>query len=276
MHDEVLIDGVSVAADWLGDRGFQYGDGLFETIAVVDGQPCLWDAHMARLSDGCRQLNLPLPDPALLRTECQMFVGGLARAVLKIYWTAGDSSRGYRRPHPLKARRILRVSKWSQVDPTRHWVVRLCQHRLGDNPRLAGWKHLNRLEQVLGRSEWTDESADEGIMCGLDGRVVSGTMSNLIVQKGETLLTPPVDRAGIAGVVRGLFLALASDDPAAVRQDTLSVRQVVDADALYMTNSLIGVVRVRRFDDREYDMSVRENALVESVRAACHQPGEMA
>lgn len=276
MRDDVLIDGVSFEADWLNERAFQYGDGLFETIAVVDGRPCLWDAHMSRLAGGCRRLNLPLPDPVLLRSDCLRLTAGLERAALKIYWTAGDSSRGYRRSQPLVPRRIVRVSHWSQPDPSEHWVVRLCEHRLGDNPRLAGWKHLNRLEQVLGRSEWVDDSVGEGVMCGLDGNVVSGTMSNLFVQRGDTLLTPPIDRAGIAGVVRGLFVSHAAGNPAALKQETLTVQQLLDADALYMTNSLIGVVRVRRFEDREYDMSVAENVLVEAVRAACHQPGEIA
>ncbi|MGB5563247.1 MAG: aminodeoxychorismate lyase [Sedimenticolaceae bacterium] len=271
MQHDVLVDGVEAEGGWLNERAFQFGDGLFETIAVIDREPCLWDAHMARLAEGCRRLRLPLPDSSCLARECRDLCAGQAQAVLKVYWTAGQSERGYGRPVTLKPKRIIRRSAWARPAAARHWVVRQCTHRLGENPTLAGIKHLNRLDQVIGRSEWTDPAIDEGLMLGQDGRVVCGTMSNLFLQYGEHLATPAVDGAGVAGTVRDLVLKLAERTGHTVDVAALTPEQVHAADAIYLTNSLIGVVRVRRYESTELDPGRLEHPVMIEVRRLCHQ-----
>lgn len=272
MHQDALIDGIAADGSWLSERALQFGDGLFETIAIVDGVPCLWDAHMARLSDGCRRLQLPIPDLDLLHDESRRLVAGRARAVLKIFWTAGRSERGYRRPSDVQPRRMLRVSQWDQPVQPASWAVRLCRHRLGENSVLAGIKHLNRLDQVLARAEWDDAAFDEGLTFGQDGRVVCGTMSNLFLQAGNRLLTPCVRRAGIAGVVRGLALQIASDSGQVLEEADVAIDAVHAADAMFLSNSLIGVVRVGRFEDKIFDLGVVEHPLMTETRRLCHTP----
>ena len=271
MHDEGLIDGIPTDAGWLSDRALQYGDGLFETIAVVDAQPCLWNLHMARLAEGCRRLALPLPDFELLARESRPLCAGRVRAVLKLYWTAGSSARGYRRPVPLIPRRMLRVSDWS--DPGDAWRVRLCRHRLSENPTLAQIKHLNRLDQVIARAEWDDPATAEGLMLDQAGRVVGGTSSNLFLQQGDRLITPPIEGAGIAGVVRQLVLRLGERRGRPVQSSHVTPEQVRAADALYLTNALIGVVRVGRFEQKLYPLDTPLHPLMHEARNLCHRPG---
>lgn len=272
MHDRVLIDGTASDAAWTSERAFQYGDGLFETVAIIDGRPCLWDAHVARLSEGCRRLRLPQPDTSLLTDECLALADGSSRAVIKIYWTAGESRRGYARPNPLQPRRILRLSDWPTLlsGNALSWTLRLCEQRLGENPALAGIKHLNRLEQVLARSEWNDPAIDEGVMLGQDGGVLCGTMSNLFVQQGDALITPRLNGAGISGVVRALLLRLAERRRMDVLEQQVTLAQLQRGDAVYMTNSLIGVMRVTKFESTQYDMLLDEHPLVSEARSLCH------
>jgi len=270
MQHDVLIDGVEADGSWLSERALQYGDGLFETIAVVDGQPRLWAAHMARLAEGCRRLRLPVPDFHNLASECRHLCAGHSRAVVKILWTAGRSERGYRRPEPLSPQRVLRRSTWPVPQPNFGWIVRQCRHRLSENPALAEIKHLNRLDQVVARTEWDDPAIDEGLMLGQDGRVVCGTMSNLFLQRGGCLATPAVDRAGVAGVVRDLVIKVAEEAGQRVSVEAVSLDEVRKADALFLTNSLIGVVRVRRYDSTDYDLSLSENAVMSQARYRCH------
>jgi 4-amino-4-deoxychorismate lyase len=255
----------------IGQRAFQYGDGLFETVAVIDGSPCLWRYHLDRLEEGCRRLRLPLPDADGLASEVRGICDGHPRAVLKLYWTAGASQRGYRRPDPLTPQRVLALSAWSS-SAGRQWRLRTCEHRLSDNSVLAGIKHLNRLDQVIARAEWTDDTIDEGLMLGQDGNVVSGTMSNLFVQSAGRLSTPRLERAGIAGVVRQLLIdtARATGEPLAVHDH--SIDDLAAAEALYLSNSLIGLVRVARWEDRVFDTTIPEARLIGLVRAACHRP----
>jgi len=150
--------------------------------------------------------------------------------------------------------------------------LRLCEQRVSENPALAGIKHLNRLDQVLARSEWSDPVIDEGVMLGQDGRVLCGTMSNLFAQQGDTLITPRLDGAGIAGVVRALLLQLAERRRMEVREQTLTLEQLKSSDAVYVTNSLIGVMRVGRFEATRYDMQLDEHPLVGEARSLCHVP----
>ena len=272
MPDGVLIDGISTDGSWLDERALQFGDGLFETIAIIDAKPCLWDLHMARLAEGCHRLRLPLPDFGLLAQECRALCAGLSHAVLKLYWTAGTSARGYRRPTPLRPRRMLRVSDWPNAQTDQAWNLRYCTHRLGTNPTLAQIKHLNRLDQVIARAEWDDPTIDEGLMLGQDGHVVSGSMSNLFVQRDEQLLTPAIEGAGIAGVVRALALRLATQSGICVVEAEISREQIRKADALYLSNSLIGVARVARCEATAYDLDRPEHPLMAETRRVCHQP----
>lgn len=272
MPDAVFIDGVASHADWLSDRAFQFGDGVFETVAIVDGSPCLWDAHLDRLAEGSRRLGLPQPDRATLTRECEDLCRGQRRAVLKLYWTAAPSARGYRRAQPGLGRRILQLHAWTPAAAS-PWHVRLCEHRLSENPVLAQIKHLNRLDQVIARAEWDDPGIAEGLMRGQDGRVVCGTMSNLFIQQGGRLATPAVDRAGIAGVVRDLVLQLAASAAEEIEVADIPVDRLHGADALYLSNSLLGMVRVGRLASTRFDPDVPEHPLMTRVRDRCHVPG---
>ena len=237
------------------DRGLQFGDGLFETLAVKDGRPCLWDAHLARLRLGCERLGIPMPDPESLRAEAESLVAGHARAVLKLMLTRGCGGRGYRPPDDPQPNRVMLLAEWP--DYPAEWQstgvkIRLCRTRLGLNPDLAGIKHLNRLEQVLARSEWDDPAIAEGLLCDLDGRVIEGTASNLFLQRDGRLLTPRLDRCGVAGVMRARVMQLAESMGQPVLEQDLGLVDLERAEALYLSNSLIGIWQVRQFAERDY------------------------
>jgi 4-amino-4-deoxychorismate lyase len=143
--------------------------------------------------------------------------------------------------------------------------VRYCATPISANPVLAGIKHLNRLEQVLARAEWQDPEIAEGLMTDADGRVVEGTMSNLFVVSAEGLSTPPVDRSGVAGVMRGLVLDLAVQLGLPVRVCEIRRSDLQRADVLFLTNSLIGLWPVRQLEHRIYDIAAIPDRLREAV-----------
>jgi 4-amino-4-deoxychorismate lyase len=273
MCAKLLIDGEPSDSAWPYERSCQYGDGLFETIAVVDGNPCLWAAHMRRLLVGCERLRLPTPDIEDLERQALSLAEGHSRAVLKLAWSAGGRERGYRRPRGARPRSVLAIDAWQPREDRDLWRVRVCRHRLGANPHLAGIKHMNRLDQILGRSEWDDAAIDEGIMCSQEGHLVGGTMSNLFLQQGEHLLTPGIVTAGIAGVVRELLMWHARRQGQAVRLAQLDVSELYRSDAVYLSNALVGIVRVGQCDEHRFDPSVAEHALIAAVREDCHRPG---
>ena len=273
--DVTLIDGAPAATLPATDRGLHYGDGLFETLAVVDGRPCLWDRHVERLRHGSARLDIPCPDTDLLLDEALSLTRGRDRAVLKVIVTRGDGGRGYRPPRPATPRRVLRLSPWP--DYPEAWGsagvrVRYCGTRLGQQPLLAGLKHLNRLEQVLARAEWDEPDVAEGLMLDPDGQVIEGTQTNLFAIEGARLLTPPVDRCGVAGVVRALVLDLARGLGLPVAEEPLDPARLERAEALFLTSSLAPLWPVRELAGRRFDPARVHRELAGAVLAAAFRP----
>lgn len=250
----ILVDGQPRTAIDARDRGLHYGDGLFETIAVKDAEPLLWKAHYRRLAEGCRRLAIPVPPEETLLAEARSLCTPTP-SVLKILVTRGSGGAGYRGDPDAPPTRILMTLPWPRHSPAwRHEGVeaRLCSLRLGHNPLLAGIKHLNRLEQVLARSEWNDDSIAEGLLCDLEGKVIEGTRSNLFLVEGEGLRTPDLSRCGVAGVMRGEVLETAARLGLECRVEALTLDDLRGAEALFVTNSLIGLWPIRRIEGHTY------------------------
>lgn len=275
-----LVNGELSANVNVLDRGLAYGDGLFETIAIRSGRPCNWLDHLDRLGRGSARLRLPLPSPARLKAEVSRVVEGVEDGTLKILITRGPSARGYRPPSEPQPTRILLVQE-QQASADRAEVaprdepgvrVRLCETRLGINVQLAGLKHLNRLEQVLARSEWDDPGVGEGLMLDAEGALVCGTMSNLFLVGESSLETPLIDRCGVAGTARARLLDMAREAGVRVQERRLSVDDLIRAQGAFLTNALIGVWPICAFEDRDFALSRLPWPLIAQVRTRLFQP----
>ncbi|MCF6354042.1 MAG: aminodeoxychorismate lyase [Candidatus Polarisedimenticolaceae bacterium] len=264
----LLINGKQTDQLSVLDRGIQYGDGLFETIAVIDGRLSLWERHVQRLLSGCKRLGITAPEPAGLLAEAEALISHQQRAVLKIVVTRGIGGRGYRPSKDLQPSRVLYCTPWPDYPEEcrkKGILMRLCATGLGINPALAQLKHLNRLEQVVARSEWSDPAIFEGLMLDSDGRVIEGTMSNLFLIKKGLLITPDLQRCGVAGVMRGLIIELAAKLNIPVLIESVSLDDVKSADALFISNSLIGILPVKAFSSQSYCLELIPPELVRAV-----------
>ncbi|MFJ4066513.1 aminodeoxychorismate lyase [Pseudomonas sp. NPDC089996] len=243
------IDGQPATAINLQNRGLAYGDGLFETIAVRGGRPSLLDGHLARLALGCQRLMIDA-DLSLVRDEILRFASQLGDGVAKLVLTRGDSQRGYAPVAGVAPRRILQGSPLPSY-PVEHAELGVqlfpCQTRLGEQPLLAGLKHLNRLEQVLARAEWQGSEHAEGLMRDGQGRVVEGVYSNLFLVRDGVLLTADLSRCGVAGVMRGALLEQAKRLGMAVQVRDIAFDELQQADEVFVCNSVYGVWPVRGF-----------------------------
>ncbi len=258
-----LVNGSEGSTLSILDRGLQFGDGLFETIAVHEGRPCLWRRHLERLFLGCSRLGIPAPEAGLLEEEARRLVGDAENAVLKILLTRGTSERGYRARPDATPTRILALFPWSGPPAEgRPLPAVFCRQRLGSHPGLGGLKHLNRLEQVLARREF-DEG--EGLMRDEEGFVVEGTASNLFLVRGGELSTPVIDRCGVAGVVRQLVLDLAERMGRPVRLARITPAELEAAEGLFLTGSLIGIRPVDRLDGRPRSVRLDHHPVLEAA-----------
>lgn len=247
----MLVDGQPQDAVSALDRGLLYGDGLFETIRFVGGTAPLWSRHMERLAHGCERLHLPAPDPALLWREALAVAHGMAQSVLRITLTRGVGARGYAMPAAPCVTRVVAAFPMPVLDAAMYRDgVRLhpCVTHLAEQPRLAGIKHLNRLEQVLARAEWNDPAIAEGLLCDMRGNAISAIAANLFAVIDGVPIAPRVDHCGVAGVLRAELLALL---PQAQVRD-LPLAECLAADELFLSSSVRGILPVQAVGDRVF------------------------
>ncbi|MBD3897448.1 aminodeoxychorismate lyase [Halomonas sp. ML-15] len=228
----------------LDDRGLAYGDGLFETVLVRDGEPLLWSEHVARLRRGAERLGFALPDEDAMGALCRQAPPGLA--VLKLIVTRGSGGRGYRPPDSPTPRLRWQLASFTPQPVRWHEGVRVrhCRLRLGRQPALAGIKHLNRLENVLARGEWQDDAIAEGLLCDSHGQLVEATCMNLFWLRRGRLETPRLAHCGVAGTLREALLS--ELDIAEVEAGPAAL---LDAEAAWLGNSLQGVWPLTQLDD---------------------------
>jgi 4-amino-4-deoxychorismate lyase len=247
------------------DRGGLYGDGFFTTLQVWQGKVLNWSAHWQRLDESARRLGFPVLDEGTLRRDLvrcyQAGPSPQTREVVKILITRGQGGRGYAPPSkPTPLRRIYRLPYPDVVTEPPRWDLNLSASpvRWGRQPLLAGLKHLNRLENVLAQqhlseqtSAWLDtpNTLTDAIMTDDREQVISTTQANLVLVKGDQLLTPKLEECGVAGTcLRQLPQALAADPMTAhftLSATRLSWDDVIEAEAVFATNAVRGVMPMR-------------------------------
>lgn len=236
------------------ERGLHYGDGLFETLACVGGQPRFLDLHLERLRTGCARLGIEFPAPQELRREILEAAAAAGRSIVKVLLTRGPAvARGYGTTGAERPTRLTLRYGWEEEDQqlaAEGVRVRTAALRLAENPVLAGLKHLNRLEQVLARREAGAAGFAEALMFSSGGRLISGIMSNVFLVADGTLRTPLLDRCGVAGIMRQVVLREAARAGIAAVEAALEGADLARTSELFLTSAVIGLRPVRELDGR--------------------------
>jgi len=264
-----LINGQPGDCVPVDDRGLRYGDGCFETMLVKNGRVGLWKRHFQRLSESCERLQIRLGiDEDDLVSELQDLIGDVDRAVLRLTVTRGSDRSGYRFDDQLVANRIaslLPPRNYPAAHSRDGVAIHLCTTMLSRNPKLAGIKHLNRLEQVLARDEWRDEYV-EGLLCDDRGYVVEGTITNLFCIEQDRVITPILDENGVAGVMRAEVFDRLRQLGVECNETRIDKERLLAADACFLTNALIGLWPVASIDNQAFAKNHLVGKLLESIR----------
>lgn len=239
------------------DRGFAYGDGVFRTMLMRDGLPLEWPLHYQKLVADCAAIGIVCPSAELLMGDFkQLFsledMEEHRLAVAKIIITRGESGRGYKTPAISSPSRVVTKSAFTAYASTyaeNGVSLQVCNTRLSANLKLAGIKHLNRLENVLARMEWTSDAIFDGLLLDAQGDVIECTMCNVFARYGQKLLTPDLSRCGVAGVTRQRIMSLASVLNLPVEVAKIPLERLLQADEVLVCNSLIGVFQVSQIQD---------------------------
>lgn len=252
-QESIWVDGCSAQVLPLPDRGLDYGDGLFETLLLIEGRPLHLNLHLQRLQGGLNALGFPDCLKEVAR-QISLFLASLdlpVEASMRVTVTRGSGPRGYAPPEAAKPRIIITATErvaadYARMLPPAH--LALADIRWGRQPALAGIKHLNRLEQVLAAAQCNSSAADELLMLDQEGQVISVSAGNLFIYDGAELLTPALRHCGIMGTRRRLILEhFAPSLGLPAREAPLTLEQLESASEVFYSNALVGVRPVASF-----------------------------
>ena len=253
-----LINGQQAEHISIRDRGFQYGDGCFETVRVLANKPILWSAHLKRLGQACKTLHLSV-DFDLLQSEVSQLLQAnkTADVILKITVTRGEGGRGYTPLDQADCTRIIQLIDYVAPDTNNGARVVICQHRLSSNSLLGGIKHLNRLDQVLASAQ-IPTNFDEGLCMDEGGDVIEGCRSNLLLVVDNQLVTPDLSKSGVEGVMLNYLIEEFAELGSSVPRKTISLCELKTASEIFLCNSVFGVWPIAELESDGWRIGLEE------------------
>lgn len=230
------------------DRGLAYGDGLFETMRVVNYQIPLLQAHLGRLAFGADRLGLGFSKPNI-EQEIATVLDWLSekqwpQAVVKLLLTRSGPSSGYRCDCSEPPNIMLRATELQCSENTGLFQVKVCDYVLSKNTVLAGVKHLNRLDQVMASRELTADD-DEGLLLSEEGLLVEGLSNNIFLVQGSRISTPRMPHSGVRGVMRDFLLEnIPEISGLSIVERDIQPAELKQADEVFLSNAVRGVRNV--------------------------------
>ena len=246
----VGFSSASMARISAGDRGFLYGDGLFETIRVHDARPFLWEWHMMRFTDGAESIGIALPQTtkSLLGNVHELIRrNSMSESVMRIALSRGVGERGYgvtgeEQPTLLITQHPLPPT------PAKPLSLVSTSARVAVDDPLGKLKSANKLGSILAKREATAQGADNGFILNSDGNITEASSANLFWVEDGTLRTPPVSDGVLPGITRRLVIGLVSALGQAVREESVTSDRLQQADAVFVTSAATGIVAVGQVD----------------------------
>ena len=246
------------------DRGFQLGDGVFETLRARAGHPIELVEHLARLQSSAGALAIVLPD--MFETTLEVGIAthldaeGLASvtsdASIRITVSRGAFMARGLLPQDETAPATIAIQAWPVVPPPRSHlevglhVVASSVRRDPENP-LAHLKTTSRADYVYARLEARRVGADEAIFLTTDGYVSEATSANVFLVRDGELATPSLDCAILPGTTRSWILGWAGRSGLASHEGLLTTRDLAEAEEAFLSSSVAGILPVTRFEGHE-------------------------
>ncbi|WP_299135858.1 aminodeoxychorismate lyase [uncultured Vibrio sp.] len=277
------VDGESQQTVDISDRSFQYGDGCFTTMLVQGGQIQHFHDHQRRVDECLKALRISeldwdvvnvwldsalqhIQNNALHETENRHETNKPhdEKAGIKLHVSRGSGGRGYSTKNIAKP--TITISTFDFPSHYSAWQdsgveLGVCQQALGLSPLLAGHKHNNRLEQILMKDEMDQANEVDGVVLDISGNVIETTMANLFWRKGNIIYTPQLTQSGVAGVMRKQVLTALNQAELSVTISDYCLSQLMQADEVFMTNSILGVAPVTRISETQFNIGTVTRSL---------------
>lgn len=266
LNGEFIEDAVAIN---VADRGLLLGDGVFETVLLVDGIPAFWDAHMARLGAALKALHFLVEADVFALSALKELAtrNGVSSGVaaLRLTVTRGAGARGLAPLEKITPTLLMTAQPYTPL-PDNPLKLMIGAHRRNEGSLSARFKTLNYLENVMVRYDAAQEKCDDAVMLNGAGRVACASAANIFVLSDDkAIITPPVSEGALPGIVRKVLLERAFEAGFDVREAAIEP-SVLQSKELFLSNSLIGL-RAAHFRDGVDPTGAGEEALLPMLQA---------
>lgn len=250
------------------DRGFSYGDGIFTTIKVSDGQCQLLTQHLVRLQQGISALAITQIDFTWLLDDLTQKAHDLVEGVLKVIITRGQGQRGYSSigcDSPTIVISSGTIPAVYQQWQTQGIALGVSTVALGINPLTAGLKHLNRLEQVLVKQQIDENSWTDAIVLDCQAHIIETSMANIFWRTADNVYTPSLHFSGVKGLMRQQVIEQLDASDLTIVEDLFKLSSVMNADEVFITNCLMGVVPINAIESTTFRVGDTTTTLAKAL-----------
>jgi aminodeoxychorismate lyase len=253
----------------VNDRGFMYGDGLFETMRVCGGRPFRLAQHLERLTRGADFLKIKCPfAPRALQEFAGQLIGQnkMPGAILRLTLTRGPGERGYTPRADGRPTVVMTLHDAPSLEDPIQWSLITSSYRIPAADPLSSFKTLGKLTHVMARSEAVEQGADEALLINTNGEVAETAGGNLFWVYDEKICTVPTGRGVLPGITRAVVLEICQTLGLPTNKCVIKPGALRKSGGLFITQSVLGIVPVAAFNGEP----VAPSPLVEQIsRAYC-------
>jgi branched-chain amino acid aminotransferase len=248
------------------DRGFLFGDGLFEAMLVRHGEIFRWGRHIERLQSGIDFLKLTVPwsPEELFRFSMQLIQRNrMPECLLRVNISRGITARGYSPKNAVRPAVVLTLHPLPVLDGRRvpRWRVVTSSYRLPANDPLTNFKTANKLPEVMARAEADAADAHDAILLNPLGYIAEGTSCNVFWVRNKVVCTTPLASGALPGVTRAALVELCVKLNIPWREQNAKPADLRRAQGVFLTNTSMGVIEVESLDNHK----LRRSPLVKKL-----------
>lgn len=254
---QVYVDGKLMpaheAAVCVFDRGFLYGDGVYETLRVYGGKPFMLDAHLRRMAEGCAVISLKPPDRDAIEQGVHSVLDAdhLQEAYLRITVTRGATGRLWYDVEDALPTVVIIAKPYTPPDFREGVRLIVSRFPTDELSPLSGVKQIGILAKILARREASGAGADDAILLDHRGNVSEATSSNVFWVSRGKLFTPSLSCGILAGITRAIVMELARADGLEVCEGEFGLDSLLSADEAFLTSSTWEIAPIASVNDVE-------------------------
>jgi aminodeoxychorismate lyase len=254
----------------VNDRGFMYGDGLFETMRVVEGKPFRFAQHLERMTRGADFLKIK---PPFTPRELEKFAAQLIEqnkmtdAILRVMLTRGPGGRGYMFNGHGKPTVVMTLHAAPLLESSVEWNLITSSFRIPAADALSSFKTTSKLLYVMARAEAAEKGADEALLVNTNGEVAETASGNIFWIYHDKICTVPTGRGVLPGITRAVVLEICQTMGLQTNKRVIKPEALRNSEGIFVTQSALGVVPVSVFDGE----LVAPSPLVDQIARAYHE-----